>query len=220
MSIWDKLYVRLGEMSNPYFASHRRKQLCDESFTIISNNCWGGHCYRYFSLPYNSPTVGLYFYPDDFIKFVQRLNHYMSMELKFIQPSMSKYYPLLVEKGETAVPIGLLDDVEIVFLHYKTEQEALEKWNRRKARMNWDHLCFKFSEMNGCRNEHLQAFDALPYPDKFVFTVRRRPDIKCSVYYRGYSRKHQIINDTTYFTRGLGLMEFLNGKLWAETNSI
>lgn len=39
-------------------------------------------------------------------------------------------------------PVAKLDDVTIHFVHYKTEQEAREKWNRRKERVNYDNLFF------------------------------------------------------------------------------
>ena len=37
---------------------------------IISNNCWGGVIYESYSLPKLSPTVGMYFSPKDYLKFV------------------------------------------------------------------------------------------------------------------------------------------------------
>lgn len=44
-------------------------------------------------------------------------------------------------------PIGKLgNDVEIHFLHYKSETEAQEKWNRRLKRMNFNNILFKFSD--------------------------------------------------------------------------
>lgn len=54
--------VKVREETNPMLGKFRRKKLKDPNVTIISNNCWGGHVYRYFGLPYMSPTIGLYFY--------------------------------------------------------------------------------------------------------------------------------------------------------------
>ena len=39
--------------------------------TIFSNNCWGGMIYESYNLPKNSPTVGLFFFADDYIFFLE-----------------------------------------------------------------------------------------------------------------------------------------------------
>ena len=214
MSWFKSLYVRVREKTNPFLGPIRRMRLSCTSFTIISNNCWAGHCYRFFSLPYNTPTVGLYFFSDEYIRFVSNLKYYMSRDLCFINAEQSKYYHILVERGETNVPIGILDDVEIVFLHYKTEEEVKEKWERRKQRIDWDNIYFKFSEMNLCRKEHLETFNQLPTENKFVFTAQKYDDIGCAIYYKVGSDGKEVYNDTVYFSRGLKLVDFLNKKLW------
>ena len=76
---------------------------------------------------------------------------------------MSVHKETIVKKGQTEKPIGILGDIEIVFLHYKSEKEAMEKWNRRKQRIHWDNLFIKFSEMNECTKEHLLIFDKLSF---------------------------------------------------------
>ena len=35
---------------------------------------------------------------------------------------------------------AMLDDIEIYFMHYKTEALAAEKWYRRCERINWDNI--------------------------------------------------------------------------------
>lgn len=51
----------------------RRSKIKNKDFTIISNNCWGGYVYRYYGLEYNSPTIGGYFFSEDYIKFLKNL---------------------------------------------------------------------------------------------------------------------------------------------------
>lgn len=210
MSIIGSLNIRLREKTNPILGPRRRKKLKYPTFTIISNNCWAGHCYRYFQVPYNTPTIGLYFFPNEYVKFASNLKYYLGLELTFIDYKNSKHRDILEARGETNAPIGLLEDVEIVFLHYKTKQEAYEKWNRRKSRMDWDNLFIKFSEMNGCTEDDLFAFDRISHNSKFVLTRHVRKDIKSSIYFPGYEKQNQITNDTTYFNRGLDLIKILN----------
>ena len=205
----ESLMARVRDYTNPYMGLIRCKFLKNKNITIISNNCWGGHCYRYFALPYDSPTIGLYIFPEDYIQLIKDLRKYMAMPLKFIKYTESKYSVNLKEKAQTNVPIGILGDVEMVFLHYKTEEEAIEKWNRRKSRIHWDNIFYKFAEMNGCTEKHLQDFDALPY-NKFVFTSHKRPDLKSAVYYKGFEKEGQIENDTLVFNYGINLVKFFN----------
>jgi uncharacterized protein (DUF1919 family) len=102
MKLIGRVYVRIREKTNPFFAKSRREKLNSTDFTIISNNCWAGHVYRYFGLPYNSPTVGLYFYADDYIKFLEKLKYYINKPLKFISYQDSKYREYLINKSETS----------------------------------------------------------------------------------------------------------------------
>ena len=69
-SLFERVKSNIGMKLNPILGPIRRRNLNNVDFTIISNNCWGGICYEYFNMLKNSPTVGLYFYPDDYIKFI------------------------------------------------------------------------------------------------------------------------------------------------------
>ena len=117
--------------------------LKNRDFSIISNNCWGGHIYQYFGMKYTSPTIGLTFFADEYIKFVTNFDYYINCELTFIPKSESKYYYRYKDRDKY-YPIGKQDDIEVVFLHYKSEEEAYQKWNRRKKRINYNNLIFKF----------------------------------------------------------------------------
>lgn len=159
--ILNKIVHKIMNKTNPYFASNRRKMLKDTDFTIISNNCWAGSVYRYYGLPYNSPTVGLYFFPEDYLKFVANLKKYVNTSIRFIPLEESGHKDILIKKGQETVSIGVIDDIEVIFLHYHTQKEAVNSWDRRKKRIVWDNIIYKFSEMNGCTPEHLRKFDKL-----------------------------------------------------------
>ena len=80
-----------------------------------------------------------------------------------------------IDKRFGSYPIGKIGDVEIAFLHYHSEQEAKEKWERRCSRINWDKLIIKFNDQNECTEEHVKAFSELPYKNKLFFTIREWP---------------------------------------------
>ena len=190
--------------------AYNKKRIKSRDFTVISNNCWAGKLYQYLDMPYLSPTVGLYFFADDYIKFLKNLKYYMSLDLKFTSFKDSKYSEILKENNQIEKPIGVLDDVEIVFLHYKSEEEAYEKWNRRKARINWDNLYVKFSKMNQCTEKHMKEFSELPYEKKILLGTRKMPKYDCEVYWNGKTDKNgQILLDTIPFPGNIKLTRII-----------
>ena len=195
-----------------HFLSRFRKRKIKKDFCIISNNCWGGKVYQRFGKQYNSPTVGLYFFADDYIRFLKNLDYYFGVELKIIPVEQSRYYENLQKLNQTDVPIGRLDDVEIVFLHYKTGQEAIEKWNRRKSRVNKDCLIVKFSKMNGCTDNHLREFDRLEYEVKFAFNNERTKDLDSVLYIPGFDCCEQVLDDTTKYNSYVDLIKLINER--------
>ncbi len=200
--------------SRPYYIRrwYCRKRIKSRDFTIISNNCWAGKVYQYMDMPYLTPTVGLYFFADDYLRFVKNLRYYLSLELQFIPMQESRYATILHERKLCNVPIGVLDDVEIVFRHYKTEQEASEKWERRKARVNWNNLFIKFSRMNGCTDEHLRQFSELPFKNKFMFNISKKIVFRDEYYWAGPQNDYEILKDTTPFPGNISLVALLNRK--------
>lgn len=205
----ERIVHKLKEIWDSLLKSHYRNRLTNTDFTIISNNCWGGCCYEWFGMQKLSPTVGAYFFPEDYLRFVERLDYYMSLELQFIDVTKSKYYEQL--KGEQPSPIGILDDVEIIFLHYADEKEAKDKWTRRVKRINWDNLIFKFSYQNYCTHEHLKRFDEMKLPGKkFMFVNTEEPKYQCGVWYRGFEQEEQIWNDTYYWNRYIDVFDLIN----------
>lgn len=57
-----------------------------------------------------------------------------------------------------------------IFVHYKTSEEALEKWETRKRRIDPDNLYIIGCEKDGCTYETIQRFDKLPYKNKAILT--------------------------------------------------
>lgn len=109
-----------------------REKLRDYQFTIVSNNCFGGILYKQLGQAYLSPFVGLFITGEDYLKLVDRFDYYMEQDLAFIDNSKNSYVNRLKEKKNN-MPIGKLDDIEVVFLHYSSNEEALKKWLRRKS---------------------------------------------------------------------------------------
>lgn len=202
-----RLWVR--KKANPILGSFRRRRLNNTDFTIISNNCWGGIIYEYFNLPKNSPTVGMYFFAEEYIRFIYNLKYYLQQPLEIIDYSQSKYKEQLIERNQTNCLIGKIADVEIVLLHFHSAQEAQEKWKRRCERVNYDNLIYKFSEMDYCTEEHIKAFDAFSAKKKVMF-VCKDYGLKSQTVCPEWTKHGRIKNDTTNFNRHVDLVKLIN----------
>lgn len=144
-----------------------QSKLKSKEFSIISNNCWGSFIYQRYGLEYKSPTVGLYFLGSDFVKLASNWEHYFSCKLEFIPWSESSYYYAL--KDEVPYPVARLDDIEVYFMHYKSEGEAAEKWYRRVKRIKPDHILFKLSQREECSKKDVEDFMKLPLEHRVCF---------------------------------------------------
>jgi uncharacterized protein (DUF1919 family) len=165
-----------------------------KDFTIISANCWGGAVYEDLKLPYLSPTIGLYFYAPCFMELLKDLKTTISLPLTFVESS--KYEDANVFRNENyKYPIGKLGTgIEIQFLHYKTEEEARDKWERRKQRINWDNLFIACTDRDGMTKQLMTAFDDLSYENKVLFTAQPYTTIKSAHYLKAF-KKDKIVGD-------------------------
>ena len=179
-------------------------------FSVISNNCWGGWVYRILKMPYLSPTAGLFFMAEDYIKLIKDLHKYMDSKLEFIPAEESKYYEYLKERGFHIYPIARLDDIEVVFRHYKTNEEAAQKWYRRKDRINYNNIIFKFSRMYDCTEKEMAEFAALDFKNKILINDRRDVKYDCEIYADLESDEYGIVNDTQPFPGKVNIIKILN----------
>jgi len=145
--------------------------LKNKKFTIISNNCTGGYVYQHFGLGYNSPTAGLFFQTKDYVKLCANCEHYFSLDLEFIEPEESKNHSLFKEtNGWGSYPVARLDDIEVYFMHYKTRQEAEEKWVRRKNRADLSNAVYMYCENEGCTKEDVEQLLSIENKNLLCFT--------------------------------------------------
>lgn len=146
------------------FVNHfNRLRLKNKDFSLISSDCNGPFILHDLGMKFNSPTVNLYFMLDDYIKFLQNLDHYLSQKLIFSDE-------LEAEKG---FPVAFLDDIKIFFMHYNSREEAESKWMERAARVNKENLFVMMTFKDSTREDILKEFEALPYSHKVVFTKNK-----------------------------------------------
>ena len=144
---------------NKIIISRVNRKLKISGLTIISQNCIGGVLYHDLGVEFLSPTINAFIPEPGFVKMVLNLRCYMEQEL-------------MIHWGEE-YPIGMLDDVEIHFMHYETCQEAKEAWDKRKMRINWDKIFVVATDRNKFDDVVFENWKKVPYP-KILFTAQRK----------------------------------------------
>lgn len=154
--------------------------------TIISNNCFGGYVYKNLGLKYMSPTVNLSIKMLDFLEFANNLEGYLSAELtEASADEESEDYPVgkLVYNGHP---------IYVHFLHYRTFEDAADKWNRRKTRVNYDNLyiivCTKY-----LNDDCVQGFADLPYEHKMLISGRADTGYPGAIFKDAFSYGGEIL---------------------------
>jgi uncharacterized protein (DUF1919 family) len=198
------------------YRSSLRSEVVNKDFSIIASNCWGGGIYEDLSLPYLTPTVGLAFYPSCYIKFITNLRSNLEKPINFIESSKYHQANEIRKKSKNPYPIGLIDDIEIHFIHYLSTQEAREKWGRRKDRVNFDNLFFAFNDRDFCTEEQIKLFDSTSYKNKVCFTAKDYTKYKSTVWLKEYASLEQVEPaDVAKVTiiNNFKIADWLNGKL-------
>ena len=143
----------------PGFTFEKYRRLQRSKLSIFSLNCFGGIISNTFGLSFRSPFVNLYMKEDEYIRFLRHPRIYMAEELVFKE---SRYQTVL----KFDYPIFTMGNVSVYMNHYPDFDEAVRKWNERKARINWYNL---FVTMYTEDPEVLKKFDELPYGKKVCF---------------------------------------------------
>ncbi len=192
-----------------------RLGLRQKSFTIVSNNCWGTFIYKKFDLPYQSPFINALIYASDYIRLLENFSPEILKDLSFIKPEQSKHLDEMKSRGydKESFPIGVIgDNIEIHFLHYKEEEDALNKWNARLKRIDYDHLIFKFSDSERCDQSLIERFDALPFKNKICFSAKSFPELKSVVTLKYFKGKEGVIDEWKHSEKEYSIRKLLNNS--------
>lgn len=189
---------------NFYYTQKRRilsrivkKKVDFSKISLISQNCIGGIIYHDANQRFLSPTVNLYILPKDFIKFVNNLDYYLSLTPNV---KMGKDYP-----------IGTLGDIKINFMHYSSPEEAVEKWEERKQRINFDKIFVIMVERDGFDDEDFKEFLKIKYP-KILFTRNEKHISNNSVYLKKFKNEKELpdIIPGRYMYKNMTLVKLVN----------
>lgn len=149
----------------------------------------GGVIYHRLGEQFNSPTINLWIDNKEFIRFCERIQYYVSLDLCFID---SRY----------DYPVGRLDDICIYFNHCKTEEEAKELWYRRRERIDYDNIFFLLVGNEGLTKEDILRFSKLHCRNKLLISSHTIPYIDCCIKIRPHIFRN---NGNRFMDKGLDL---------------
>ena len=199
-----------------YYSKRDIELLKDKNFVIVCDNCWAGSVYQWLERPYNSPFISIGFYGDCYIKLLSNFDYYMSLPLNFVKESKYK-------NRKITYPIAKLDDVELHFTHYNSEEEAKTKWERRTARMqeetNKDNYIFKMCDAWYASEQNFKDFNELPLKNKLSFSINAYDKLNLKNHYQILERDKK---DKNKVPNGVKLFKltfiYLNLFKWKKNN--
>lgn len=181
-----------------------RRKLINKDAVIIANDCTGGFLYKYLDMEYHSPFMWLNIDSTDFITILKNFDSFMNGEIREDSE----------ESKKQGFPVGIGHEGEkIYFRHYKTFEEAIEKWERRKGRMireqdnngryiyETDHIGFMLTEGN-TEKDTLIDFSNLPYRHKVAFVSDPHyEDIPGTFLVHGWSKEQGLYSTQDRWTK-------------------
>ena len=204
----DKFWAHVREpIATLLYAGKMRKELKNRDFTILSCNCAAGIIYHRYNHPFLSPTINLWIEQNDFLKFVSDLDHYLAQDLKFIQT-------------DAGYPVAECGDIIIWFNHYTSEEDARQKWESRKKRVNRDNLFILMSERDGIGREDILKLGEVPCRNRVIFTSHKYEDIPYACFLPPYKGEDEVgyylqknpITDKTVMEQYFDFTRWLNSK--------
>lgn len=173
--------------------------------TVICNNCTGAMVLHDFGLSFQSPFVNLFIHPDDYIKILKNIKYYCSLDADIKDVTYGEKYPKML----------INNSVIIHMRHYKTFQEAIDKWKERCGRIDYDNLYIIMVKRDGCSINQLKEFDSLNYNHKILITptqyglksefvipdCKENEDVGLITDFKGYSGKryYDLIDWKSFF---------------------
>ena len=143
----------------PGFTPARYKELRNSKLSILSDGWWAGIAYHRFGLPELSPTVGMYTSEENFINFLPEARWHLKKDLHFERTEYNADFGI-------NFPVFWLDGTQWFMNSFSNDADALEAWNSRKDKINWDNVLVT---MHTSSRAVLERFDCLPYPKKACF---------------------------------------------------
>lgn len=197
--VFGRVRHEIRKNNNDKIIKKNKPLLHNKDVSIISQNCVGGVFYHDMGLQFLSPTVNLYLTSNEFLKYVINIKKYNDI------------VPVVTMDDEKKYPVGKLGDLTLNFMHYHTCDEALQKWEDRKKRINYDNLFVMVIDDKYFTEDSYKEFEKISY-DKILFTTDKvyagKPD--CLVLDKIFENGKSLIIEHRKFYKNKVLINKLN----------
>ena len=183
----EKLKIIIANHARKYRNRFEYDKLKTKKFSIISNTCIGGVISHDMGVQFQSPTVNIYIRPSEFVQFCENIHYYLQVTL-----TEAPY------NKQIGYPVAMLGDITLYCKHYATFEEAKISWDKRKKRINWNHIYFIMTDRDfippvsvtksvcACNEEVIKRFNNLPFHNKVCIVQNEK-------YVKKYSACRQLV---------------------------
>lgn len=133
LGIERKVIIPCRVLDIPYFNWKSYIGILKSGVSIVCNNCHGGILYRTLGMECRSPFKNLFLSARDLLLMLSDMKYYLSVTPQFVRWEADPH-------GRWVYPVMAIDGVELHFNHDKTVEDALEKWERRCKKFNYDNM--------------------------------------------------------------------------------
>ena len=177
--IYKLIYKMMSYPRKCYYKKYQ-KRLKNKSPSLITSDCLGGIIYHNLGLKFMSPTINLYIEPKEFVTFVHNLKGFMESDVIEIKAENKKF------------PVGQIEyngkKVTLNFMHYNSFEEAKNKWDERKLRIDYSNIYIAQIIVDATK-EDFEAFESLPYENKILITKENLTNSKNVTTLKIFSKK-------------------------------
>lgn len=153
--------IRSKVFTIPQFNLKNYMRLKESNCSILSNYCLGGSVSDQLGLPFLSPTVSMICLFDDFIYFVNNCKKLLAADMKVYEEET--YIPHTFG-AKSFMGKGIINEEIIWYFKHSDDPAAdVEKWNKRRKRVNFDNIAVFMILFT---REEVELFEKLPVKKK------------------------------------------------------
>lgn len=176
-----------------------------EPRSIISDDCWGGRVYDANALPCHSPFVSMGFATREYLDFLEHMRDPGALD------------PLSISSQERGYPIIQTRHARLYGMHYKTEHEFMQRYQRRCPRFNLNRPWVKIDfGRPGYSERDIERWNALRLPDSVAF-YPDEPRFRALKIHHGVVVPNWILHGFLMYARSLGAFDLY---AWLSTGKI
>ena len=183
----------------PYFSWDKYLSVYNSQLSIISSNCWGGVIYKTLGMECNSPFKNLWVDPGELCSNYCNLNEILQYEPQFVRWAEDAH-------SHQEYPVGKIGTMEIHFNHDSVFSEAVSKWNRRLAKVNYGNLFLEIytdresvvEKFLNLMNDGIQGVCFIPYECKCDYESEQIYRLKLLP---GQSEFYEVVNSNASYGR-------------------